>query len=358
MVVGALLGRHIDADRCNKGYQLELGGSRLKKIFAAVVTAFAATAAMAQVDPNRVVATVNGEEIKGGEYYRRMEHLSGVGQVAGGSVIESPPGFLTVQELITERLVFQLAKQKGVMPTDSEVEQEYAYRKQDNPKIDEQWAVSGQTPEELRNTIRYEIAQFKIQTFGVTITNQEVDNYYKTHADQFKVPKSYQLRIIAVKSEADEKPVDTALASGTSFAEVAKKYSLDVTRAVGGEYGVIPETAFGSNVKSAIEGTKLNSATPWVMSGGDGAPIYVKFLVEDIKKERNIDLDDGVRRRIRRKMLLDKGVVKNDVKKEMKALLATAKIDIKQPEFADAYKKYVDLYLKEGAPAPAANGGN
>ena len=69
-----------------------------------------------QVDPNRTIATINGEAIKGLEYYHRMEFLPGVTKRYGGQAIESPPGFLTVVELIGEKLLLQLAKEKGVMP--------------------------------------------------------------------------------------------------------------------------------------------------------------------------------------------------------------------------------------------------
>ena len=52
------------------------------------------------VDPNRVVLVINGEEIKGAEYYRRMEYLPGVGSQMGASFSDFPPGFLTIQQLI------------------------------------------------------------------------------------------------------------------------------------------------------------------------------------------------------------------------------------------------------------------
>src|SRR5471030_1100048 len=80
--------------------------------------ALAQDPAVKMVDPGRVVAVVNGDEIKGAEYYRRMEYLEGVGIRLGNQFAEFPPGFLAIQKIIDERLTFQLAKSKGVYPTD------------------------------------------------------------------------------------------------------------------------------------------------------------------------------------------------------------------------------------------------
>jgi parvulin-like peptidyl-prolyl isomerase len=321
----------------------------LKKLVIAAVAALAATAAFAQVDPSRTVVIVNGDEIKGGEYYRRMEYLPGVGKIQGSSFSEFPPGFLTIEQLITERLVFQLAKKKGVMPTDMEVDAEYRNRKEDTPNIDELWLSSGRPLEDLRYQIKYEIAQFKIQTFGVTVTDQEVNNYFTQHPDEFTIPKKYQLRVIVVENDADKGAVDSALASKTSFAEVAKKYSQDVTRSLGGEYGAVPETVLATSVRTAVGSTKIGSMTSWIESvSKEGQRSYVKFLLENVEPAKKLTLTDKLKRQVRRKLMADRGGVKNDITKEMRDMRAAAKIDIKQKEFADAYQKYIQAYLKQG----------
>ncbi len=45
--------------------------------------------------------------------------------------------------------------------------------------------------------------------------------------------------------------------------------------------------------------------------------------------------------------MFDRGYVKNaDLPKQLDMERAKAKIDIKQPEFADAYQKFLTAYLK------------
>ncbi|MBN9503936.1 MAG: hypothetical protein J0H02_19320, partial [Armatimonadetes bacterium] len=145
----------------------------MNKLYSLLVV-LAAGAAHAQVDTNKTVAIINGEEIKGGEYYHRMEYLSGVGKVSSSGVMEFPPGFLTIEQIITERLILQLAKNKGVYPSDLEVDKELQTRQEENPKMMENWINSGRSEADLKYMTRLELAQFKISTAGVTVTDQEV----------------------------------------------------------------------------------------------------------------------------------------------------------------------------------------
>ena len=64
-------------------------------------------------------------------------------------VAEFPPGFLTIERLITERLILQLATTKGVSPTAPEIENELKLRLQDDPKMLE--SISGGWPKVLSN---------------------------------------------------------------------------------------------------------------------------------------------------------------------------------------------------------------
>lgn len=307
-----------------------------------------ATKCSAQVEPGRVVALVNGEEIKGSEYYRRMEFLPGVGKQMGRGFAEFPPGFLTLEQLITERLVYQLAKDKGVSPTDIEIDAELKNRLEIDPNYVKNWNEAGRTLDELKEVIRFEVAQYKVQTFGITITDQEVENHYKSNPEQFTTPKQAKLRVIVVQSPEARDDVDKALQGGKKFEDVAKESSLDVSKVQGGEYGTVPISFLTTPVRSAVEATKIGQVTTWVTTTNDGKETYLKFLLEDILPETKTPLTDKVRKSIRRRLMADKGAVKNDIQKEMMALRSKAKIDIKQPEFADAYKKFIGAYLKQG----------
>ena len=332
---------------------------RLTKLFPALLLALTALPAFAQVDPERTVATVNGEAIKGDAYYHRMEFLPGVGKRFGQVFTELPPGLLTLDALITERLLLQMAKEKSVYPSDLEVTKEIESRTKEDPKYLDKWRGSGRTDADLRQSVRVELAQFKLQTFGVTIADQEIDAFYKGAPLRFTTPKSLKLRVIAVVSDDDKAAVDADLKAGKPFADVAKARSQDASAALGGVYATVPVNALAPTMQTAVGTLKKGQVSPWVPTTSGDQKAFVKFLVDDILPEKKQPLDAELRASMRREMMLTRGRVKNDIAKDMVNARKTAKIDIASPEFAAAYKAFIDQYLSlKGALPPVPANGN
>ena len=297
--------------------------------------AILAAAPFAQVDPGRVVATVNGEEIRGGEYYRRMEFLRGVGRRVGNSIAEAAPGFLTLDALINERLVLQLAKNKGVSVTDAEVASEMQQMQQDDPTMLQNWLASGQTRPELEHQVRLDLIRFKLATFGVTITDLEVDKFYKDNPSRFTTLRSVQIRVIAVDTEVAKSAVDASLAGGKKFADVATERSIDLTKSSGGALGRPALAMLPKPVQDALAAIKIGQITAWVQTES----VWVKFSLEDVIPERLLPLDAKLRLQVRRQLMIDKGNVRNDVAKEIGELRRRATIDIKEKAFADTFNR-------------------
>lgn len=316
-----------------------------KAIFAGMLLAVAG-AAFGQVDANRVVATVNGIEIKGSEYYRRMEFLGGVGKNVGAGFVEFAPGFLTLEQLITEKLVLQLAKQKNVLPSDKEVNDEFEYRKTKSPTLLADWLASGRTAEELVADIKFDLTQYKLLTAGITVTDQEVDSFYKdkANAPMFTIPKQVKLRVIVAKTPADVTAVNSELSAGKPFADVAKSHSADITATQGGDYGTVPLSALSAEVRAGINNVAVGKPTAW-FTAPDGKTQF-RFLVEKVTPESVLPLNADLRRQIRQRLMMDRGKVKNNLKAELDALRSKASIDIKEKGFAEAYQKFIDAYLK------------
>lgn len=301
-----------------------------------------ATIASAQVDNAKTVVVINGEEIKGAEYYHRMEFLDGVGKPMGNGIAQFPPGFLTIETLITERLVLQLAKNKGVSPTEPEIDNELKLRLEDDPKYLEAWLNSGRTQADLRYQVRLQLAQFKISTTGVNVADQEIDDHYKANPNMYSTPKKVKLSVIAVTDATVAQKVDAELKT-KSFADVAKAYSEDITKTLGGEMGEIATFALAEPVRIAIEKVKIGQTTEW-LSAPDKK---VKFLLQNVIPAKKLEMTPRLRRDIRKMLLMNKGRVKNDVAKEMQDLRAKSNIDIKDKSFADAYAKFIDAYRKD-----------
>lgn len=316
----------------------------MKKFIQALIALSIAASSLCQVDPNRVIVSINGEDIKGDEYYRRMEFLPNVGKRLGDRYAEFPPGFMTIEQLITERIIYQLAKTNNCLPTDGEIQAEYARAKAENPKYVQDWTDSGKLLEDLLNQFKYELTTFKLVTKGITVTNQEVDDYYKANkSSRFTIPQRVKLRVIVIDTEDKKAAIDSELGAGKAFGEVAAKYSIDVTKVAQGTYGTVPVTDLAEPVRNALATTAIGKSTVWIPAQKQ----FVKFLKEDVIPETIVPLDEKVRRDIRTRMMLDKGRVKNDVAKMMLDARKNAKIDIKNKEFAEAYKKFIDNYVSQ-----------
>jgi foldase protein PrsA len=329
---------------------------RLNRFVPAVAAFCFVTSSFAQNDPAAVVLTVNGETVKSAEYYRRMEFLPGTSRRQGNTSLVYPPGFLTLEALITEKLIYQLAKQKGVLPSAAEVQAELNALLTENPSMLNEAALAGQTKADVEAQLRLQMTQFKLSTFGITVTDVEVDNFYKNNPTLFTIPKRAKLSVIAVSDEASKGKIDAELGAGKPFAEVAKTYSEDITKANGGEYGTVPIAGLAEPVRNAINATKIGGTTAWVAM--PNSTLQAKFLLQDVLPESKTALDAKLRKQIRRELMLQRGKVKNDIPKEMAEMRAKAKIDIANKAFAEMYKKFVDEYLKDsGTPGVGSGGG-
>lgn len=291
----------------------------------------------AQVDPNRVVAVVNGQEIRGAEYYRRMEHLPNVGRMLGEEFAEAPPGLLTLQRLIEEKLVLQLAREKNCYPTDAELAEEKRLRLESNPDLMTQLSAAGLTQSDFDQQVLLDYAQFKLQTRGITVTNQEVDTFYNQNKTMFTTPKRFKLRLIVSDKAEDRAKVDEELKNGVPFAEVAAKYSQDVSKYRGGDIGMLPEGALSDEAKAALGSVEAGKTTEWL--GRDQSRF--KFLVEEILPEKLEELNDTIRVVIRRRLMLDRGRIQHNVQKELQEAWANLKLDVRQKEFEEPLRAII-----------------
>lgn len=315
------------------------------KLGCSLVALLLASHAFSQVDNSRTIAVVNGEEIKGAEYYRRMEYMPGIGRMVGNSFVENTPGLWAIEQIITERLVFALAKEKGVTPAPAEVQAELRNRLEAEPKLLENWEASGQTRAELEYMIKFQLSQFKIATYGITVTDQEVTNFYKQNPFSFTIPKRVKLRVIAVTDAAKKAQIDIQLQSGKPFADVAKAMSEDLSKATGGEFGTVPLNSLQESIRKVLDATKIGQMTPWIDQGGQ----HIRFLLEDVIAEKLQPLDEPMKRSIRRKLMMDRGKVKNDIGKEMNAIRAKVKIEFKSKDLQEQYDAMMKRFGNAGS---------
>jgi RNA-binding protein YhbY len=186
-----------------------------------------------------VLATVNGEKIMR-DAWRRKAELAGeryatwLQQRAQAGQPLYPVGYYALDQLILEKILYQLAKTEGVTATPQEVEDylQRAIRKKSSFLDDQK--MLGRNKQSIKDEIRAELTRFNLQTKGVKVSDAEVDEYIKLHPEDFTYPAVVTFRIIAVKNKEDEAAVDKDLQSGMTFAMVATNRSEDDSKKVGG----------------------------------------------------------------------------------------------------------------------------
>ncbi len=296
-----------------------------------------AAVGQAQVDPNKVVATVNGESISASEYYHHMEFMQGVTMNVGGQNVESTPGFFAIAQLIGQHLTYQLAKDKGVLPTKQEIDDELQLRLARDPKYIEEMSDNGVNQADLLESIKYDLTKFKLQTTGITVTDQEVKQFYAKNPAEFTTGKMVKCRIIAVRSEADEAAVDADLQAGKDFSAVAKEKSVDVTKSLGGDLGTVFITYFPQNVQAALNAIKIGNTTSWLDVNG----AKVKYQLADVVPPKLQPLDKFAMIGTRRQLMIQKGMSQDELAKEINDLRTKSKVTIAQKQFADLWQQLV-----------------
>jgi foldase protein PrsA len=86
--------------------------------------------------------------------------------------------------------------------------------------------------DQVRDDVRASVIQNKIYekvTTGVTVSDKDIEDYYKKNKQQYVQPASRDVRHILVKKKALADQIYNQLANGGNFAALAKKYSTDTS---------------------------------------------------------------------------------------------------------------------------------
>ena len=155
-------------------------------------------------------------------------------------------------QFLVQRAQFeQKAKDLGLEITESDVDKQMLTIKSQyfgkNGKCDaaceKKYAAEikkqGVTDEQVREDVRASVVQNKIYetvTKGVTVTDKDIEDYYKKTKQNYVQPESRDVRHILVKKKALADSLYQRAASGENFAALAKKFSEDPSsKAQGGK---------------------------------------------------------------------------------------------------------------------------
>jgi len=278
-----------------------------------ILSTFQVPGATAAEVVDRIVAVVNDEIIVLQDVKGLLTSLQQQIETAGLSEQEkqnilSEKRESLIKELVNRKLIVQAAREyEWITVTDAEIDASVERIKEQNGFTDEQLAQAlekeGLTLEQLRVQLRESSLSNKLENYEVrskiVITKEDVTQYYNEHADQYGGKTTYHLRNIFIKTPASESTADkeattakldkiiAEFEAGTSFEELARKYSDSAYANEGGELGNFELSDLSENLRAAIEPLSPGEITrPLETSDG-----YQILFVQEIHKESNTPLE-------------------------------------------------------------------
>jgi foldase protein PrsA len=214
----------------------------------------------------RTMVSVNGDKITKAEFQRRLERLpvpSGTG---------APPqqaGALVMNQLVNEKLILGLAKEKKVEPTEAQVNKKVELMKKEG-NLQQMLNQRGIGDiEDFKHELSVNQAFTNVMTKGVDIKDADVkaqyDQLLNAKQSPFKRAEQVEIAIILASTKDKIDKASSLLKSGTEFASVAMKLSEDqFTAKQGGVAGwlqkndpripkVVSEVAFKTRVNTVSE---------------------------------------------------------------------------------------------------------
>lgn len=196
-----------------------------------------------------VVANVDGEKITQAQLdeviAQAQDRLKAQGQTIPASGSEQYQAFQqnALQYLVQRAQFAQQAEQLGVKVTDKQVEERLdrvlkqffgGSDKKYRESLRKQGITDAQVRDELRATLISE-AVFQKVGDAAKVTDADIVAYYKANPQLYTQQPSRSVRHILVSSKALSNEIYAKLLKGADFTALAKQYSLDSSKSVGGK---------------------------------------------------------------------------------------------------------------------------
>jgi foldase protein PrsA len=199
--------------------------------------------------PSGVVANVAGDEITQAELdeviSQAKDRLESQGQKIPAAGSQEYQAFQqnALAYLVQRAEYEQQAKKLGVVASDKEVDERIArvltqFFGGSRKKYEEALEKQGITDAQVRDELRATLVQEKIfDKVGDTakVTDAEIKAYYAAHPELYTQQPSRRVRHILVSSKTLADDIYGQLANGADFTALAKKYSTDSSKDIGGK---------------------------------------------------------------------------------------------------------------------------
>ncbi|MED2944991.1 peptidyl-prolyl cis-trans isomerase [Bacillus swezeyi] len=162
---------------------------------------------------------------------------SGITREEWLSEMEERYGKATMEDMINDRVVTQLAEKNNIKVSDDEIDREFLLIK---AVYNSFYEDEDTTEKEWRDQIRHNILLEELLTKDIVISESELKSFYEKNKDLYKFDDSYRLKHIVVKDKDEIEQVLKELEGGSSFEAAAAEHSTDrYTAPYGGDLGFV-----------------------------------------------------------------------------------------------------------------------
>jgi peptidyl-prolyl cis-trans isomerase SurA len=243
--------------------------ARLAAVLAAAVALAALAGCKSQVSGD-VMATVDGRKIFRSDVDKYYNNQVASAQQAPTGEQATILRLNILRQLIDDEMVMRRAEKLTLLATEEEVDRKLneiksPYTQQEfDKRLQEKKITLEDFKRDIRRSITVEKVMNKEVSSKITVTDQDIDSYFKAHKTEFNlIEPQYHLAQIFVtpvpnpqvhnqnnkaQNEADARKkiqmINNRLDSGDDFATLAMNYSEDPeTSGNGGDLGTIPESS-------------------------------------------------------------------------------------------------------------------
>jgi parvulin-like peptidyl-prolyl isomerase len=215
---------------------------RLRALAAGIVLlAMAAACSL----PDETAALVNGRPVSTAAFDEAYEAFLDTYNelLSPGTEAAAQAKKAVLDDLIDRELMRQEVEERGLMPSGARLEKELKSIRGDldDDEFDTVLSGAGFTRETWRQKTAVDLAiaalQQEVVQKGVTVSEEEIDEYYRTHRGDFEVPEQVRASQILVRTREEAVAAARRIRAGEDFADVARDISLSPDAEKGGDLG-------------------------------------------------------------------------------------------------------------------------
>lgn len=229
-----------------------------------------------------------------------------------------------LDSMITDLLLLQLAKEKGVNVNEQVKMTIENIKKENNIESDEvlkremerQGIVFEQWVKQMEENFQKQAVVFSEVDRSIVIDDSEIVNYYKLHPGEFTDPVEYKLRAIYLsydegmseeEVETKKKEISEKIRTGEDLAALASVYSEGPGKETQGDLGSFRKGQLESTLEQAVEKLKPGEISPWLKTRNGW---YLLRLEE--KKESRLKPFEEVKKEVEEKLFQERKQKKLD----------------------------------------------